>query len=186
MNEIIKPKFMENIILHIEDDKNWRNDVCSDVTRCSEIEAAYGGKISYIESKIQSPLSDDGAASEIKDIGSKMGEGPALVSVITAQVARTFLSSYLPGVIISDTSFPLNGKKVVEWICAHGYPDYALIGLSGTNFSLLEDEIKTFFGKGNSRYFDKGDYSMEDSVREQFYQQIIRNRTDNLRRYKSK
>ncbi len=106
---------------------------------------------------------------EIVRLEKEAGDVLALVSVITAQVARTFLSRNLPAAIISDTSFPLNGKKVVEWLQVHGYPNYPLIGLSGTNVSLLEPELRDFFITGNARYFDKATFDSNSFVTQVAY-----------------
>ena len=146
-NITMPPEFKENVILHIEDADNWTRAVKRQIQYSQEIQTAYGGKIAHVSSEIGQELPQGELEAEIARIGGEMGDGPALVSVVTAQVARTFLSQYLPGVVVSDTSFPLNGKRVVEWICEHGFNDYALIGLSGTDFDTLDPVLQKWFGK---------------------------------------
>jgi len=176
----MKPEFRPNIILHIEDEERWRRIVRDTLPRYDIITAAYGGQPKYVESTVTSELGSDDLEAEIARITEDMGEGPTLVSVSCAQVARELLARYLPGAIISDTSFPLNGKKVVEWIQQHGFHDYALIGLSGTPFKEIDPLLKEWFAKGNARYFEKATYSTDKS---EFVSQIVRNREDNIRNY---
>lgn len=180
----MKPEFKQNVILHIEDDSNWKEIVYNQIRRSDKIKFVYGDNLYYIDSTFEDALPQDNLEAEIKRISSEIvKDNPTLVSITTAQIAREFLGVYLPGVIISDTSFPLNGKRVVEWICEHGFNDYALIGLSGTNIDDVGPELKNWFAQGNARYFMKTKFSMDPSVRSDFFSQIIRNRLDNISRY---
>ena len=184
--EIIAPIFKPEVILHIEDETPWITAI-SYVLRNGEyseiIKSAYGSSPKRITSLVTAELPSSQLEAEINRLSGEIDGNPSLVSVITAQVAREFLGMILHGVIISDTSFPLNGKKVVEWIQHHGFNDYALIGLSGTDFDVLDSELKKWFGTTNSRYFDK---LVVFEHEEEFVQQIIRNRQDNIRRYSGK
>jgi hypothetical protein len=162
--------FKPNIIFHIEDDSNWREIVYDILNSPSYIEQLGNGGLVYVESKIEKQVTDDLALEEVDRLKRDAGDGLAVVSIVTAQIARTFLTYNLPAAIISDTSFPLNGKKVVEWLQAHGYPDYPLIGLSATPIDALEPELHTFFITGNARYFNKATFDIHS-----LGQQIIYN-----------
>src|SRR3989344_1740762 len=171
------PQFNKKVILHIEDDPKWIKIVKDSIFDSQDIIGAYGEDFRHIYSEIKNDISLGNLEVEIGRISGEISNNkwPTLVSIITAQIARGFLSENLPGAIISDTSFPLNGKKVVEWICEHGFKDYAFIGLSGTPFSLLDAEIQGWFGKSNARYFEKLTFCENEDL---FISQIIRNRLD--------
>ena len=116
--------------------------------------------------------------SKIKKLSAYV-DSPSIISIVSAQIAREFLGRYLPAAIISDTSFPLNGKKVVEWLQSHGHENYPLIGLSLTSFDDLDVNMKRFFGTKNARYFNKGDSYAED-----FLGQVVYNIEYNRKAYK--
>ena len=175
------PSFRADLVLHIEDEPDWRRRVSLTLTDSAKITEAYGGKLKVVEYRGLGELPESKLEEEMAKLDKKIGQGTALVGVANAQFARRFLNEYLPGVIISDTSFPLNGKKVVEWIRSHGFEDYALIGLSGTPVFSLDEEVKNWFAQGNARYFMKSEFS-----RAKLENQVLRNKTDNTRMYGAK
>jgi hypothetical protein len=163
------------MILHIEDEETWRFVVHSVLDK-PEIRNLYNeSPLKFVESPIEEEVPDQQLMEEIVRLEREAGDALSLVSVITAQVAREFLSRNLPAAIISDTSFPLNGKKVVEWLESHGYPNYPLIGLSGTPVDILEPELRRFFITGNARYFSKGEVLVTPENRKSFVTQVAYN-----------
>ncbi|MBN2421810.1 hypothetical protein JXB41_01170 [Candidatus Woesearchaeota archaeon] len=168
-------KFKPNLILHIEDDIEddigWIDRVYELLSENSKIIEGYQGSFTHIVSNIDSELSQSDLEKEIQRIEGNLDEKPIILSVMSGQVARTIIKKYLPGVIISDTGFPMNGKKTVEWLIYHGLEDYALIGLSGTPIKDLHDNIKEYFMKSNARYFSKTDIieQMESIISQVLY-----------------
>ncbi len=178
----MSPIFKPEVILHIEDDGIWHEEV-QELLTGPTIQDAYGRLVvisSVLGERATYECNQELIDKEIERIELQRGNQSALISIVNAQVARGYLNRVLPGVVISDNSFPLNGKKVAEWIQAHGYPDYAMIGLSSTHFDALDPLLQRWFGKGNSRFFAKSEvYNQQGD----FVQQIIRNQRDNMRRY---
>lgn len=174
---IVKP----NILLHIEDEPDWRRMLHETLMYFHpEVIDAYGGSLKFVESSVLEELDLSDLEAEVTRITTEIGDDSTLVSVASAQIARTFLGRYLPCAIVSDTHFPLNGKRVVEWIQAHGFHDYAFIGLSGTPVESMDPGLKDWFAGSNARYFCKGDFLGSEA---EIANQIIRNREDNIRRY---
>lgn len=153
--------YRPSMILHIEDADNWRETLHRLFAKPKYTSQLGKGELKYVASGINDYVPEDAVLKEVYRLQQEAGEGLSWVSIVTAQIARVFLTSNLPAAIISDTSFPLNGKKVVEWLQAHGYLDYPLIGLSGTPVDSLEPELRKFFITGNARYFDKGSFDMD-------------------------
>ncbi len=154
------------MILHIEDADNWRKLLHRQFAKPIYSSQLGSGELKYVGSQVGDYVADYAALNEVARLQQEAGNGLSWVSIVTAQIARTFLTYNLPAAIISDTSFPLNGKKVVEWLQSHGYRDYPLIGLSGTSVDSLEPELHEFFITGNARYFDKESFDM-DSIAQQ-------------------
>ncbi len=128
------------------------------------IRAAYGSLQGPIVSPVMNELDTKEAESEIERLVNEAGGNPAVINVKTAQLARTFLAQYVPGAIISDSSFPLNGAVIVQWLQTHGLPGYPLIGLSATPFNRLAPALQRFFTQTSAVYFCKDDVSMGDLV----------------------
>lgn len=145
-----------NTILWIEDEIGVIQGLLDYFYYSDEIKNTYGSEMGNIISEISSEVSEDNAASEIEMLVRGAGDEPKILVVKTAQIARTYLEHYLPGVIICDSNFPLNGKEVIEWLKANGLKEYPLIGFSGRAIDDLEPELKNFFVTTNSRYFNKG------------------------------
>ncbi len=108
------------------------------------------------------------------------GNTGALVHVVSGQVAREFLDRYTPAVIISDTGFPMNGVQTVQWLLAHGYEDYPLIGLSVMPISSFPPNVVAFYVSSNARYFNKVDFTSKKLA---FVQQVAFNTEFNRRTY---
>lgn len=158
--------YKPNMILHIEDDITWSKILKRLLSR-PEYSSQFGdGELIYVTSSIKEQVPDNVALDEVTRLQQGAGDGLSLVSVITAQIARAFFTYNLPAAIVSDTSFPLNGKKAVEWLQSHGYPEYPLVGLSGTAVAFLDPELRDFFITGNPRYFSKGEFD-RDSLAQQ-------------------
>ncbi len=149
-NHVVVP----NTILWIEDEEEWIDLGERFFNRSTEIQRAFG-KIGVYKSGIVDQVSDLEAIAELEKIIASLGSGPMLVNVQTAQIARSVLERYVPGAIISDTGFPLNGAKVVQWLQSHGFDSYPLIGYSATPVARLYPDIRDFFVSTNARYFEK-------------------------------
>jgi hypothetical protein len=147
--------FKPNVLLHIEDDLSVAEITGDCIMYNSRIEELYG-RMKFIKPLIIGETVDEAVEQELGRIGKEMEGSSAYVNVATAQVARRFLGSYLPAALISDTCFPMNGKLVVEWIKSHGFPNYPLIGLSGTDFHDIDPKLQEWFGTSNAVYFSKG------------------------------
>lgn len=159
--------FRPDVILHIEDDKNWRSEVRDYTLKHEDITNFYGNPLRCQENLIDQKLDEAPLESAIDRIKSEVDKNsqenyPSLVQVVSGQIARTFIADYLPGAIISDTGFPMNGEKTVEWLISHDLQNYPLIGLSGTYVDDLKPGVRDFFLKTNARYFNKGEFEEED------------------------
>ncbi|NCN38933.1 MAG: hypothetical protein COY38_03590 [Candidatus Aenigmarchaeota archaeon CG_4_10_14_0_8_um_filter_37_24] len=109
--------FRPNTILHIEDEPKWKRFVFR-VLSYSDIAGDVLGDSApkLVESLLDAKVGDSELLVETQRLIQESGDRPSLLSVISAQVAKAVLSKYLPVAIISDTSFPLNGKRVVGWL----------------------------------------------------------------------
>ena len=149
----------ENVILHIEDEASWRRDICNLVTEDRRVIDAYGNASEYEflrhDSQVTRVLSHEALQKELDWLNPKNDSQPVFVSVASGQVARSILAQYLPGAIISDSGFPLNGARTVKWLIKHGLGSYPLIGLSATSVRELGEEVEHFFTTNNARYFSK-------------------------------
>ena len=166
-------KIKPNIIMHIEDDDDFRKSIHPLYYDHEVLVEAFGGELTYVGSDICEELSDDDLEAEIVRIETEAGDGPAWVNVVTGQIARAILGRWLPGAVISDTGFPLNGQKVVEWLMDHDLSSYPVIGLSATRVGRLEPCIIKYFVTGNARYFEKQTFA--DNI-DEVARQIIYNR----------
>lgn len=101
-----------------------------------------------------------------------MAEKPSIIGVGTGQIGREFLTKYLPGVVITDTAFPMNGEKTVEWFLSHNLSSYPLIGFSSTSVERLSERVRNYFITGNARYFNKLDVAVDRSE-DEIIKQII-------------
>ncbi len=165
--------FKPNVILHIEDALEWRERFFNARLKDNEaIIRAYGSQLSYFE------YWGSQEAAEIVRIEDMIGEGPGVVNVDTGSAARAYLETTLPGVIISDSGFPMNGERIVDWLISHGLKNYPLIGLSSRSASTLPEAIKKYFIECNGRYFEKASFEIKDLV-----SQIIFNRSFNILTY---
>lgn len=166
----------ENVFLHIEDRQDWRSTVKYIIGDSKRIQEAYGGNLAYVESTVLHELSSKELDTELERILTAAGDGPAHISVGTGQIARGIIATYLPGAIVSDSGFPLNGEKTVQWLISHGFGDYPLIGLSGTPVSKLKNNVvRDFFATGNARYFEKSNIQEEEVIT-----QVLFNRRWNI------
>jgi len=154
-------QFRSNQILHIENElcfkdsayRNFSDDQCiKDALGCST-----GQRIIQVKSDILHIRGDIGSTvdDEVSRVISEAGDNPCIIGISNAAIARGYLEKHLPAVIISDTAFPLNGQKIIEWLLSHGLSDYAVIGLSGTDPRSLNDVVRTYFMTSNARYFLK-------------------------------
>lgn len=167
-----KAKLVPNLILHIEDDYDWVKTVYGTINESKQCMAEFGGKFSRVDSQIDYELPQSELTREISRLEAeikKSGSDPLYISIVSGQVARTLLQDYLPSVMISDTGFPMNGKKTVDWLLDHNLGNYPLIGLSATPLANLDEHIKDFFVTRNARYFQKQTYSSEDLVFQVIY-----------------
>lgn len=81
---------------------------------------------------------------------------PVYVNVVSGIVGRRLIHELLPGAIISDTSFPLNGQATVQWMNSHGLGQFPVIGLSATPFKDLDDSVQAFYTEQAGKvYLDK-------------------------------
>ncbi len=179
-------KFLPYGFMHIEDDLNFANSFNFKFVSNDSIKNSYGGYLHTIKPRITSEHATDiQVRDEFKRIEDELHGNidkgnPSYLHFVTAAVAREFLSKYLPAAIVSDTSFPLNGKKVAEWIKTHGFPNYPLIGLSATPLKLVDPELRDWFAESNARYFTKGSCKEEDVIG-----QVTFNTDINRRKYGS-
>ncbi len=146
-----------NTILWIEDEEIVFECAAEGLLYNEIFEKAYGSDIAIISSDIMGQVSDDDAVSEIERLVKEAGDKPVFIGVKTAQMARTYLERYLPGAIISDSNFPLNGVEVIKWLQKHGLPDYPLLGFSAHQFEGLPKETQQFFSQTSARYICKQD-----------------------------
>lgn len=168
--------FRPNMLLHIEDDDTWQKYVQSILNKSSSIRALHNGDpLKSAVSTISKDVPELELTTEIARLEAEAGGDLSLVSIVTAQVARSFLERNLPAAIISDTIFPLNGRKIVGWLRDHGYPDYPLIGLSATSIEDLSDRSKKFFITGNARYYEKTAVVGKRDIKESFIGQVAYN-----------
>jgi len=152
MEQVYKP----NIVLWLEDEiANVQMSVMS-FNRNQGILDAFGDKLELVTSDTRKELKGGEAVAEIEDIIERAGDAPTVVNLQTAQLGRTFFERYIPTAAISDTSFPLNGEKIVQWLYHHDFKDYPLLGFSGTAWSELSEVVKEFFIKSHARYLEKG------------------------------
>lgn len=117
-----------------------------------------------IPSLVSYELDSGALESELERIVAAAGDTGAVVQIVSGQVARGFLDRYIPAAIISDTGFPMNGIKTVQWLLAHDYRNYPLIGLSATPLSTLPQDVAAFYMTSNARYFDKTERRYADII----------------------
>jgi hypothetical protein len=150
-----------NTVLWIEDQfdliQSWVEWLAYD----PNMRQAYGSQLKIRQSNITDAVDDAVAAANIEALVAEAGNKPTIINVQTAQTARAYLGKYVPGAVICDSSFPLNGAAVVGWLQQHGLPDYPLIGLSGKDFGQLEPQVQKFFYETSARYFCKGGLNEE-------------------------
>jgi hypothetical protein len=152
-------EYLPDLILHIEDEPDFITSFYGYMEDFDMLKALYGSNPRIVRSQISDELDRGGLEAEIRRLFSEVIKGgPVVVAVASGQVARTFLESYVPGAVISDSEFHMNGKKTVEWLIAHGFTDYPLIGLSGTLLKDLDQNVKEFFASTNARYFSKSNW----------------------------
>lgn len=188
MARIFKP----NLLMHIEDDPAWRLNARRWLGVSRELREAYGGNLRDVtllvydkryscqSSKADFPeLEPAQLEGKMRELISQMTDEPILLGVDSGQIARTLLQTHLPGAIISDTGFPLNGQKTVQYLMDHGYQNYPLIGLSSTPLDELDPRVVQFFMTSNARYFLKGQgLSWDDLVK-----QLVFNRGFNIQTF---
>ncbi|GEM_PF-2175155 len=149
-------QFTENTILWIKDEwKRWEGIAELIVIKTPIINEFGNCKITTIN--IDDEVEDEVARINLDAMIQQVGNEPYLINVRTAQLARTYLEQYIPGAIICDSNFPLNGKAVVGWLKAHGLDNYPLIGYSGRDFKKddLGHELFQFFTETSARYIQK-------------------------------
>ncbi|MBI2139225.1 hypothetical protein HYU13_06555 [Candidatus Woesearchaeota archaeon] len=152
MNQI----YMPNLILWLEDDKSSM-DALARFLRCSpQITTAFGGKVTLARSTLESEVSDEEAGAEIERLVSSAGTNPTIINPYTAQLGRKFFERYIPAAAISDTGFPLNGQKIMEWLQSHEMGGYPLLGLTGTRWDDLTPEVRLLFGTTKATHLRKG------------------------------
>jgi len=194
-------QFLPNTILHVEDQPIQRKGLLRRLSEGPGIRKLMGGDIKLVDTSVfydldnddidcsdpKYQISDTALDDEITRIEQEVLQNACIVGLSTAQVARGFLSKYLPAAIISDTSFPLNGDQIIEWMLKHGLRDYAFIGLSGKRPSNLSPMAQDFFMTTNSRYFWKLDVELpfepEEYAANSLMKQIRRNIRDNRQQY---
>ena len=166
-------QFRQKHLLHIEDDEMWQNEL-ADVLRCSEkMREFYRGQLGTVTSRIDREVPEvDDLRREIERIVREASDQPTIIQIVSGQVARGYLSEYVPGCIISDTNFPMNGAQTVKWLATHGFEGYPLIGLSTTDIPRLDPVIAHFFMTTNARYFEKGQFGKQNDA---LVEQIIFN-----------
>ncbi|MBI2665746.1 hypothetical protein HYX12_03945, partial [Candidatus Woesearchaeota archaeon] len=97
---------------------------------------------------------------------------PVYVNVASGIVGRRLIHECLPDVIISDTSFPLNGQATVQWMNSHGLSSFPVIGLSATPFRDLVDEVQSFYtAQPGKVYLDKA--RVEPGITSQLFPAIF-------------
>ncbi len=147
-------QFRENTILWIEDEWKKQEVIASLIVLQQSVIDEFG-RCNITSIDINDKVEDIAARSSIDVMVQQVGNEPYLVNMRTAQLARTYLEQYIPGAIICDSDFPLNGKAVVGWLKAHGLDNYPLIGYSGRNFNELERELQQFFTQTSAVYIQK-------------------------------
>lgn len=147
--------FRPNVLLHIEDDREYAELTSICLMRDANIRNVYG-KMKFIRPLIIGETVGEAVQEELGRIEREMQNASSYVHIATAQVARGYLSRHLPAALISDTSFPMNGKAIVGWLNENGFPDYPLIGLSGTPISKLDPKLRDWFASSNAIYLEKG------------------------------
>ncbi|MFH0837187.1 MAG: hypothetical protein V1870_03600 [Candidatus Aenigmatarchaeota archaeon] len=143
-------------ILWLEDEFFGIMGLCGCISISDKIANTYGKDMKIFECKLYTEeLPKDSAEKIVYDVIENAGTEPAIVHLTTAQLGRIYLEKYIPAAIISDSSFPLNGKRIVEWLKTHGLKQYPLIGFSGRNFHELDPVMQEFFGSTCARYYRK-------------------------------
>ena len=165
--------FKENQILHIEDDFMWHDELKAILNMSQAVTSFYGSCLVQVISTINDEQQDEKVTAEIERLTKEADNRPTLIHIVSGQVARAFLDKYIPSVIISDTNFPMNGVKTVEWLAGHGFENYPLIGLATDPISKLDETIRTFFLTSNARYFPKAETNGEGI--EKLAQQVVFN-----------
>ena len=109
-------------ILWIEDQWEVLVDYAYLIACNDKITKAYGlgSPVSIIISGIEKKVAKKRAETEIERIVQEAGDNGTIINVRTAQIARTYLENNIPGAIICDSNFPLNGAAVVKWLEKHG------------------------------------------------------------------
>src|SRR3989338_7980374 len=112
--------FKENQILHIEDDFMLHDELKAILNMSQAVTSFYGSCLVQVISTINDEQQDEKVTAEIERLTKEADNRPTLIHIVSCQVARAFLDKYIPSVIISDTNFPMNGAKTVEWLAGHG------------------------------------------------------------------
>ncbi|MFA6887907.1 MAG: hypothetical protein WC254_00240 [Candidatus Woesearchaeota archaeon] len=152
---ILKP----NTVLWIEDTYAYVEPLVDHLEFNETLIKAYGKPLKLVHCPIDREISDSLASSTIDQLVGQVEEDPSFLNVVTAQMGRKYLERYLPGAIICDSNFPLNGTKVIRWLQNHGLSEYPLIGLSADTIEQLQKtrpDAARFFITTNARYLDKG------------------------------
>ncbi len=170
--------FRPNQILHIEDDPSWHDELATILTQAPEVKSYFGSSLERIVSPITDEISNVASLTEIARIIDIAKERPSLIHVGTGQLARAYFENNIPEAAISDTTFPLNGAKTVQWLLTHGLADYPLIGLSAQiitarEISDLDPKIVVYFMTHTATYFAKPDLEPRTTAR--FVNQILYN-----------
>jgi hypothetical protein len=152
--------YFPNTILWIEDQAIFVRSIMNRFSRYKPLIEALGSNPKLVSPIIINGCSQENAQSEIERMIQEAGESAAVVNMATAQTARTYLEQYIPGGIICDSVFPLNGSVTIKWLQEHGLKDYPLIGFSCTSFEKLPTDTKQFFISTPARYFNK--FDLED------------------------
>ena len=175
----INSKYQKDLVLHVDDERTWRALVEYRFKRKVYLQQQYGASFQFIELLGgETELDVKELELVIDTVHEPIKQGPVLISVDNGQLARAVMNEYIPGVMISDTGFPMNGALVVEWLIKHNLGSYPLIGLSGTSWNDLPEIMKKHFGMRNARYFEKSTY-----VTQELLEQIVAARVISERLY---
>lgn len=165
MLENLEQVFLPNTVMHIEDeDGGIRSSFQTLAGKRSNLRDVLTPPIIQVVSDVKEEIPDDLLEAEIQRLYDAIRGKSSILYVRTAQIARTFLTTKLPAGIISDTGFPLNGAKIVQWFLTHGLGDFPLIGFSGTDLDRLDRKVQDYFMTSNARYFLKGDPESLDAL----------------------
>jgi len=156
--------YRPNTIFWIEDQDIVFDSGFDALSMDQRIKAAYGENPKKIFSEVMQGISDDNANRRIEEIIAEAGDEGAFVNVRTAQMGRVYLERAVPGAIICDSAFPLNGSVTIKWLQEHGMAGYPLVGLSSKTFDSLPLEMKKFFIGTSATYFCKNEASIYDLV----------------------